>query len=95
MHKADIKALIEKRGKTVTGLSVELGFRPGTISNCFTVGSYPVETALAKFLNVPPQTLFPKRYTSDGQRLHPSVIKENSRKSDPDASQGIRSGAIQ
>lgn len=78
MHRADIKALVEKRGYTLRALDVKFGFPLGTIADTFRYSRPTAEIALANFLDIPPQKLFPNRYTKDGQKLrHPLPVKSD------------------
>lgn len=71
MHPADIKAELAKRGKSLSAFDRDNRFTEGATSHALRFGSPKVERALARFLNLPLKTLFPKRYTSEGQRLLP------------------------
>lgn len=71
MHPADIKAELQKRGYTMTAFEKEHDFPSGAVSAALRQGSPKVERALAKFLDLSLKTLFPNRYTDEGQRLSP------------------------
>ena len=71
MHPAQVKAELSMRGMTLAKFDKEHGYPTGATSAALRDGSPRVERAIAAFLDLPVQTLFPKRYTRDGQRLLP------------------------
>lgn len=60
--KPEIKKQLEERGMTLTGLAELNGLNPNTFRAVWSRTVRPAERALAKFLNVPVETLFPDRY---------------------------------
>lgn len=71
MHHSDIKAALAKRGMTLVAFDKMNGWKTNTTSAALRFGSPRVEHAVARYLDLPLKTLFPKRYTHDGQRLLP------------------------
>ena len=62
MHKADIKAALEKKGFTLTAIDKKFGFSPGTARDALRTGRPVAENAIAKILDIPPFLLFPNRF---------------------------------
>jgi Ner family transcriptional regulator len=69
MHRADIKAALEKKGYTLTAVDKEFGFKPGAARDALRTGRPSAEKAIAKILNIPPYLLFPSRFNRRGSRL--------------------------
>ncbi len=67
-HPADIKALIQKRGATLTGLAVEAGASEGACRTAIVRRNEPGETIISRFLGIPAHELWPDRYHADGVR---------------------------
>lgn len=76
-HPEDVKAAIRKRGQTLTSLSVLNGFSGAYLRNVLRRPLYEGEQIIARFLGVPPYTIWPDRYYRDGRSRIPRV-KENA-----------------
>lgn len=70
-HPADIKALIEKQGSTLEQISLNAGLCRSAISVAFKKPYTKGEIALATFLNIPVQYVFPTRWDIKGNRVRP------------------------
>ena len=60
--KPEIKKQIEERGMTLTGLAELNGLNPNTFRAVWSRTVRPAQEAIAKFLDVPVEELFPDRY---------------------------------
>lgn len=60
--KSEIKKQLEDRSMTLTGLAEINGLNPNTFRAVWSRTVRPAENALASFLNVPVEELFPDRY---------------------------------
>ena len=60
--KSEIKKQLEDRHMTLTGLAEINGLNPNTFRAVWSRTVRPAERALAAFLDVPVETLFPDRY---------------------------------
>jgi Ner family transcriptional regulator len=78
-HPEDIKAAVRKRGKTFTALAREHEVDPSTPRLAASRPCYTGEQIVAGFLGIPPQELWPDRYSEDGHPLHPRVHLHNKR----------------
>ena len=67
-HPADIKALIQKRGATLTRLAVEAGAEPGACRTAVVRRNGPGEAIISQFLGIPAHELWPDRYHANGVR---------------------------
>lgn len=69
-HHEDIKAAIRKAGGTIGCIAAGIGVAPATISAALRRPvSQRCDDAVANFLNVSPQTIWPSRYRDDGSRI--------------------------
>lgn len=82
MHKADIKAELEKKGWTLTSLSEAHGFLPEAVSEALRRGRPSVEKIIADALDTTPQNLFPNRFNADSSRKDKRTLKGKSHKSE-------------
>ncbi|MEX3688892.1 helix-turn-helix domain-containing protein [Paraburkholderia sp. BR14263] len=71
LHKADIKALIEKAGETMSGLARAYGIPESNVRNALCRPVLSGEIAIAEFLKLPPHVLWPDRWTTEGRRIRP------------------------
>ena len=69
MHKADIKAMIQKKGASLSGLDRASGLREGTCRDTLRRKRPEAELAICEFLQLPPFTVFPDRYDPLGNRI--------------------------
>ena len=78
-HREDIKALIRKRFGTISAAAKILGVEPESISGLLEspVKSIKLEKRIAELLEIPPQSLWPDRWTAYGQPIPRSVRLEN------------------
>lgn len=71
MHRADIKALIEKKGQTMSGVARAYGIPESNVRNALTRPVLSGEMAISKFVQLPAHQLWPDRWTPDGRRIRP------------------------
>jgi len=69
MHKADIKASIEKRGSTLAELDRLYCLPAGAARDALRRKRPDAELAIAQFLELPPFAVFPNRYDVAGNRI--------------------------
>jgi len=69
MHKADIKALIEKKGSTLAELDRLFDLPSGATRDALRRKRPDAEIAIAQFLELPPFAVFPNRYDAAGNRI--------------------------
>ena len=69
MHKADIKALIEKKGSTLAELDRLFSLPEGATRDALRRKSPNAEMAIANFLELSPSAVFPNRYDVAGRRI--------------------------
>lgn len=70
-HPEDLKAAIRKRGKTMEGLSAELGYAPCAVGLAIRRRWHEVRVGIAALLGKSLQQLWPEDYYPDGTpRLH-------------------------
>ena len=81
-HKADIRAAVEKKGKTLTQLALDSGLDPTACSVALLRPWAAPEKVIAAFVGVPLWELWPRRWNVDGTRI------DNRFKDQPYASQG-------
>lgn len=67
--KARIKCALEERGMTLTGLAELKGIAPSMMRQVWSRPIRPAERALAEYLGVPVQELFPDRYPIRKSRI--------------------------
>lgn len=67
--KARIKCALEERGMTLSGLAELKGIRPSTMRLVWSRPIRAAERALAEYLGVPVQELFPDRYPIRKSRI--------------------------
>jgi len=65
-HIADIKAAVEKAGWSFRRLSVHHGLAPNTLVIALRKPAPAQERRIAAAIGIPPQVIWPSRYTSDG-----------------------------
>ncbi|PHR60997.1 MAG: DNA-binding protein [Robiginitomaculum sp.] len=70
MHKADIKAALEKKGMSLSALEKRYKLPVGSVSETLRRGRPSIENIIADTLNTTPQELFPDRFNKDGQRKY-------------------------
>lgn len=70
-HPEDIKSAIRKNGVTLAELCDSYGLARGSISKALREPFKKSELAIADYLSVPVQILFPTRWTVDGKRVRP------------------------
>lgn len=76
-HPEDIKAAVRKRGKTLSRLATEAGLDPSATRVVWTRPLHSAEQAIASFLCVPAQELWPDRYDPDGTPRHPRARRRH------------------
>lgn len=77
-HPADIKAEIEKRGKTLAELSQQFGLNAGAVSQALKRPYKGGEIAISEFLKIPVHLLFPTRWDMKGNRVRPRYASKYS-----------------
>ena len=70
-HKSDIKAALEKRGLTLSGLDRANGLPEGTCSAALRKPHPKGEAVISSAMEVSPPELWPSRYETDGTRKRP------------------------
>lgn len=82
-HKEDIKAAVRKRGITLRELSLRAGFCDAATRQALKKSWPDAEKAIADFLGVTPQTIWPSRYDANGvprRGLHSKVDPKADRR---------------
>lgn len=74
-HHEDIKAAVRKRGVTLKQLSLDAGLCESAVRVAFKKPVYRAEQAVAAFLDVPVQELWPDRYEPDGTPRHQRSVR--------------------
>lgn len=67
--RARIKCALEERGMTLSGLAELKGIRPSMMRQVWSRPIRPAERAIADYLGVPVQELFPNRYPIRRSRI--------------------------
>ena len=62
-HRVEIVAAVRKRGKTITALSIESGLSANTLKSALQFKYPKGERIISDFLGVPPQEIWPSRYS--------------------------------
>ena len=70
-HPEDIKSAIRKRGVTLAELCEQMGVDNRAASKALAEPFTKGELAIAQYLDVPVQMLFPTRWTADKKRVRP------------------------
>ncbi len=81
-HVEDIKAVLRKKHRSLTALSLSWGLNKAAVSVCLNRGTrWPrVEQLIARELGAEPHTLWPDRWTPEGEpRPRPSTAADHSR----------------
>lgn len=61
-HRADIKAALEKKGLSMTKLSLAAGLSEGTLRNVFRVNYPKAQKIIADAIGISPESIWPSRY---------------------------------
>ena len=61
-HPADVLAALKKRGRSLSGLSVENGYHPTAAGKALKQPWPAMEQIIATALQMPPQEIWPSRY---------------------------------
>lgn len=77
-HPEEIKAQVRMRGKTLTQLAIEAGLNGSACRLALIKPFYRPEQAIAAFIGVPAQDLWPDRYDPDGTPRHPRARRNPS-----------------
>jgi Ner family transcriptional regulator len=79
-HPEDIKAAVRKRGATLTELALSAG-GDGSVCRAALRRPSPVgERLISSFLGVPPQDLWPDRYSRKGERLPTRHVRDEDKR---------------
>lgn len=70
----DIKAAVRKRGVTLAGLARAAGLDGAALRLALVLPRKAAERAIADFLGVHPQVIWPSRYNKDGSRKQPQPV---------------------
>ncbi|WHP07009.1 MULTISPECIES: helix-turn-helix domain-containing protein [Acinetobacter] len=70
-----IKAAIYRKGKTLAALARDHAMSETTLRTALDKPCKSAELIIAGFLDQPVYVLFPERWTKDGKRIYPRVIK--------------------
>lgn len=78
-HPEDIKALLRKRFGSLTAVAALLNVRLASVSGALKspLDSQKLEKRIAALLEMPPQSLWPDRWTAYGQPIPRAVRREN------------------
>ena len=76
-HKEDIKAAIRRRGTTLKRLALDAGLWESATRVALCVPCFRAEQAIAAFIGIPAQELWPDRYDPDGTPLHPRARRQH------------------
>lgn len=76
-HPADIKAALEKAGWSLRALSRHHQLSPNALAIALHKQYAKAEERIATALGVPPQTIWPSRYNSDGTPKHKPMGNPN------------------
>lgn len=68
-HPADIRAAVEKKGKTLADLARDRGLPESACRYALRHKSLTAELVIAEFLDIPPHILWPDRWLPDGTRI--------------------------
>ena len=77
-HRADIKAELEKRGWTLSRLSIEHDYYRGAVTAALTYSWPAMERIIADTLDLQPWEIWPSRYNDYGQPVqdgNPNMVK--------------------
>ena len=79
LHAEDIKALLRKKYGSLAAVGKQLGLQPTSISGAILdpLCSQRLEKRLADLLGLPPQMLWPDRWTAYGEAIPRAVRREN------------------
>ena len=74
-HPADVLAALKKRGLTLAGVSTAHGYHPTAAGKALSRPWPALEAIIANALGLPPATIWPSRYNSDGtpKRMRPKA----------------------
>lgn len=78
-HPADILAAIRRQGSTLSQIAEAANLHPRHLSLALREPHYRAEQAIAAFLDIPAQTIWPSRYDADGLPLQPRIRKQINR----------------
>lgn len=65
-HPADVVAAVRKKGSSLRQLSLAADLHPRTLNRALMTPYIKGQAAIAAFLGVPPQAIWPSRYEADG-----------------------------
>ena len=79
LHAEDIKALLRKRFGSLTAVAARLDITVTAVSGAIIdpLQSQKLEKRLAELLNLPPQSLWPDRWTAYGEPIPRKIRKQN------------------
>lgn len=75
-HPEDIGAAVRKKGTTLSKLATDNGRHESLCRAAIRRPSPMGEKIIAAFLNVPPQQLWPERYSKKGERLKTRHVRD-------------------
>jgi len=81
-HREDVKAAVRKRGKTLVDIALEAGLHPTAASAALKAPFPSAQAAIANFLGLPLNAIWPLWYDENGQRI--GLLRSN-RKAIPKA----------
>lgn len=70
-HPEDIKAAVRKKGSTLAAIGRPLGLSRQSMALALARPSREAEEAIARYLEIDPQVIWPSRYNPDGSRRRP------------------------
>jgi Ner family transcriptional regulator len=88
-HPEDIGAAVRKKGTTLSKLATDNGRHESLCRAALRRPSPIGEKIISAFLNVPPQQLWPDRYSIGGERLKTRHVRDGSSQNRNDAHRQI------
>lgn len=86
-HPEEIKAAVRMKGKTLTQLALDNGLPEWACRTALVRCHYDGQAAIASFLKLPAQALWPGRYREDGSPRAPRLRRKATPAADQDSSQ--------
>lgn len=84
-HPAEIVAAVHKRGERLNSLAEKHGFNAYSMSKALRLCFPACHDVLAKFIGVPRQTIWPKFYDAEGNRVSARERRRRQKRSERSA----------
>lgn len=78
-HPEDIKAAVRKRGSTLADIGRGIDMSRQSVALALVRPNAKAEAAIARFLNMKPQVIWPSRYDEHGRRRRPQPAENYHR----------------